>query len=287
MSNISMREIQSTLQTLWIDNEICEDYFHEAAADSQSDSAMKRFLSVSDRRGVELYGRLLRYGWHDVMSSIYPLCEELLGDEWQGIVDNYLKTCPPKHFNLNRLGEQFPWYLTLHEEKLLERLPFVAQLADYEWLELEVLEHPGVVARARSEALSSIEQFDTLCPIVNPTLCKRRYDYAVSNIADLIERGDCFAAAGKAKETFIIGFRPERSSSCRILEMSELATAVLEAALEQEYSYKDLAVIAIDSCEGLAPQDAALEFIGLIERLQNIDVLVGSRTACREKQVAI
>lgn len=282
----SMHDIQSTLQTLWLDNEACEDYFRHEAGNCASDGSTT-FRRNTDRQGVELYGRLLRYGWHDVMSSIYPFCEHVLGDEWQGIVDNYLKTCPPKHFNLNRLGEQFPRYVTLHEAKLLERLPYVAQLSDYEWLELEVLEHPGIVARAPWEALSSTEQFENLCPIVNPTLRKRRYDYAVSNIADSIERGDCLGAASKAKETFVVGFRPDRSHNCRILEMSELAMAILEAALEEEYSYKDLAMIAVNSCEGLAPQDAALEFIGLIEKLQNIDVLVGSRARCGENDVEI
>lgn len=275
MKNISLRQIQSTLQTLWLDSVACEDYFRLVPTTSLSDSSTTIFSAEIDRRGVELYGRLLRYGWHDVMSSIYPLCEKLLGDEWQGIVDNYLKTCPPSHFNLNRLGQKFSCYLILHEDKLMERLPFVAQLANYEWLELEVLEHPAVVARAPSEALSSIEQFESFGPIVNPTLCTRRYDYAVPEIAGLIECGICVGPASKARETFVIGFRADQSNNCRILEMSELAMAVLEAALEQEYTYKSLAMIAIDSSEGLAPQDAALEFISLIEKLQNINVLVG------------
>ena len=274
---ISLQDIQTTLKVLWLDNEACEDYFSCDGANCPTDNGIEKLRRSADRQGVELYGRLLRYGWHDVMSSIYPLCEQVLGDQWHGTVDSYIRVYPPRHFNLNRLAEHFSCYLASHEDKLVTRFPFISQLADYEWLELEVLEHPSIVLKEACESLSTVEQFGRLVPIVNPTLSMRRYQYSLLEIADAIERGENLSSVpNETKETNVAFFRLSGSSRCKIVEFSNLALTVVETAIRKEVrTYGEIARHAISLCEELPSQDVALKFIDLIENLHEMDVFVG------------
>lgn len=271
----SLEYIQLTLQSLWIDEEFCQEYFRDIV-DYSSTAQQSRPPLLIDRRGVELYGRLLRYGWHDTMSALYPVCETLLKDQWQATVDRYINVCPPSHFNLNQMGKQFPNYLISFEESIVNQYPFIAQLADYEWLELEVLEHSAIVSREPWQSLDAPEQFEALRPIINPTLQLRSYDYGIADLSYNIENGLGIDDISAPQETFVVGFRPFQSSNSKLIEASKLSAQFIETATSQELSYKDLALLAIQFYEGEAPESVILDFIELVERLQEIDVLVGS-----------
>lgn len=271
----SLEYIQLTLQSLWIDEEFCQEYFRDMADFLSRTQQSRPPLSI-DRRGAELYGRLLRYGWHETMSALYPVCEALLKEQWRATVDRYLKICPPSHFNLNQMGKQFPNYLISFEEAIINKYPFIAQLADYEWLELEVLEHSAIVRREPWQSLDATEQFEALRPIINPTLQLRRYDYGIADLSYNIENGLEIDDISDLQETFVVGFRPFQSSNSKLIEASKLSAQFIETAANQDFSYKDLALLAIQFYEGEAPESVILDFIELIEKLQELHVLVGS-----------
>jgi len=280
----SLEYIQSTLQSLWLDEEFCQEYFRDMA-DYSSTAQQSRPPLLIDRRGVELYGRLLRYGWHDTMSALYPVCEALLKDQWRATVDRYIKVCPPSHFNLNQMGKQFPNYLIACEDSIVKQYPFIAQLADYEWLELEVLEHSAIVSREPWQSLDATEQFEGLRPIINPTLQLRRYDYRIADLSYNIENEDEdeIDDISDVQETFVVGFRPFQSSNSKLIEASNLSVLLLEKAASQEFSYKDLALIAIQYYDGEAPECIILEFIELVEKLQELHVLLGSAPISKQR----
>lgn len=270
---ISLHEIQFALKKLWIDTESCSRYMACESSDCCSDEGYDKLCHSADRQGVWLYTQLIRLGWHDVMSSIYPLTEELLSVEWCHTVDNYLKVYPPRHFNLNQLANRFSCFLAAHEKNLLKRYPFIAELADYEWLELEVLEDLAVVP----EPLLAVEQLIGCQPIVNPTVRTRRYQYPLPEIANLIECGECTSTLPtQEKQTWMLAYRTSQSNACRIIEVSELVFMILEAAKAKGSTYDELAVQAINLCEGSLPkQDAVLQFIDLIEKLHEMNAFVG------------
>lgn len=271
----SLEYIQSTLHSLWSNEEFCHDYFNDIAEYSKTAKQTRPKL-LFDRRGVELYGRLIRYGWHDTMSALYPVCEELLKEQWRAIVERYLKVCPPSHFNLNQIGKEFSNYLIAFEGAIVKDYPFISQLADYEWLELEVLEHSSIVSREPWQPLETTDQFVALRPRVNPTLNLRHYDYRIADISYNIENGHCIDEISEAQETFVAGFRPFQSSKSNLIETNNLSVLLLEKAASKEFSYKDLALVTIQFYGNEEPGSAITEFIELVERLQEMDVLVGS-----------
>lgn len=272
---ISLEHIQTTLKTLWLDRESLAVFFNTEGAAGESNDVIS-FREGADREGIELYGQLLRYGWHEVMSSIYPLCEHVLAAHWETTVDDYFKRYPPRHYNLNRLAARFAEYLKCQEYGATKKVPWIAELADFEWLELEVLEHPGVVAKTSSKPLGAVEHFQGLAPVLNPTLCTRAYKYAVMDIADAVERGDCIDnLLSEPKESFVAGFRRSQTNGCNIVSISKLTHLILQNAQRQVSSYGELASLAISMCDGMSPEDAALDFINHIEKMHEISLLVG------------
>lgn len=272
---ISLEHIQTTLKTLWLDRESFTAFFNSEGAAGESDDVIL-FREGADREGIELYGQLLRYGWHEVMSSIYPLCEQILAADWEATVDDYFKRYPPRHYNLNRLAARFAEYLQCHEYGQTEKLPWMAELADFEWLELEVLEHPGRVPKASSEPLATVEHFQGWAPVLNPTLCTRAYKYAVMEIADAVERGESVDdRLSEPKESFVAGFRRRQTNGCNIVSISELTHLILQKSQQKVSSYAELASLTIRMCDGMSPEDAALDFINHVENMHEMSLLVG------------
>ena len=106
----------------------------------------KRNESTADgemARGVAVYSRLIEIGRVDLLASIYPLIETLLAKNFRELALDYFEARPAPHFNLNRAAQGFADYLRQDRAELLKRYPFLAELADYEWIELEALESAG------------------------------------------------------------------------------------------------------------------------------------------------
>jgi len=145
MAAPTLREIEKTVVTLFLDRRSRESFLKPERAGKRKkataiDAAPPEVLNEVDKRGVDLYARLLSIGHHDVIDSIYPGCSRLIGERWDEVVDNYLEHYPPSHYNFNRTAANFSAYLKEHGERYTKKFPYLCELADYEWLELEILE---------------------------------------------------------------------------------------------------------------------------------------------------
>lgn len=258
MTTSVLRQTQLAMQRFWLGLEFPDE---------------GHFKSGADLRGLELYRRLMRYGWHDVMLSIYPICASILADRWELVVDDYIKRYPPSHYNLNRLAERFSSYLKEKEIESNATLPFIAQLADYEWLELETGEHPAVVSRSEINTPLTFEQFDTCGPLLNPTLALRRYAFPILQIADAVETSGMYESVLNAEPDTIIAFRPPGGKGCRLQKVGELEASLLDAAKSGNVSFKELALVAVKFSPD--PQESMLAFIDLVEAFANDGVFVG------------
>lgn len=279
----SLRDIEKTLLNLWM--------FHGArlqlrgeASKSAKKSAGKSYLSLPpeileqiDRRGVELYAELLNIGHQDLMENIYPGCAKLIGDKWGQIVDHYLEHFPPAHFNLNRAAEHFPQYLREHGYRYTRTYPYIVELADYEWLELDILEHPGKVVKFPQIALTDSGQFASLRPVVNPVLAIRRYKYPIPEIVQHLEDDCCVPKDVAPKVTHVIDYRDPDSKDCRFLEVGEITARLVQCALERPVSYKEMIAMSLAEAGQVSAQDCVIQFLEMVEQLQERSLFVGSQ----------
>lgn len=274
----SLHEIEKTVATLWLNRE-AREWLINGRKGQMPDvlaNAPEEVLREVDQKGVDLYGSLMAYGHHDVMDSVYPFCHALLGcAQWEETVEDYLTRMPPDHFNFNRLCAKFSQYLTMYRTDLVDKYPYIAELADYEWIELEKMEEDTEIVVFPHEQLVSPEQILTLYPVVNPTLSLRDYKYDVLKIGDKIKAGK---KVGKVKQsrTIVASYREPETHEGSFAKIGEAAAKIVDIA-RTPTTYQALIPQLVALTPELSPQESVAEFLELVENLQELSIFVGSR----------
>jgi len=91
-------------------------------------------LKPSDR--IEIYRTNVRTLHVSVLTSVYPVCEKILGsDYFKQIAKKYFKQNPSQSVDLNEYGDQFPRFLRdlIEQRSELEEYQYLADLAQLEW----------------------------------------------------------------------------------------------------------------------------------------------------------
>lgn len=275
----SLHEIEKTVSSLWLDARLRE-WFLQGADENRAPKEAGRLdrtvMSGTDHKGVELYGRLIHHGHHDVMESIYPYCQKLIGKSWEKFVDRYFLAFPPSHYNLNRICRNFPAFLREHGGEFLELYPYLVDLADYEWIELEVLEADVDVELGDTASISKPEQVAQFYPLVNPSCTMRYYDYPIPDIVVILKEGSRPKRKFKKAATPVAAYRDSRHRA-RFLELGSSAARLVEKAAASPATYQELLIAAIQTTPELAPEQAAVDFLALVEKLMEAELFVGSK----------
>jgi hypothetical protein len=262
----SLREIEKTLTSIWMERQPVE-------------SAQSLSCPMEDEKfdadGARLYARLIGYGHSDVISSIYPYCAKVLNRSWEKTLKQYVQMFPPDHFHLNSSAKKFPQFLSDHCPELLDKLPYLAELADYEWLEMELLEVDTAIGVTATTPLSDPQAFVTLGPVSNPTLKVRTYKYPIQQIVDLIEDGKGFRKKFRPMQSHVAMYRDPISHKVRIVDLDDNAQILLSEA--DRSSYADLARRAVELNPNRDPQLSVTDVIDLIEQFHGINLFVGER----------
>jgi hypothetical protein len=179
-----LQQTQAALAELWTNTEKRQQFLDS----SQDERADYGDLSGLSKSGIELYAELLQNNAQGLMASIFPACQSLFSDEvWTRTIESYLRECPPDTYHLNSLARKFSAYLKKHaSDSEFALWPFIAELADFEWVELEVEEHPAKALATDYTELTSQELIATMIPVVNPAHTCRDYNYQVHEIARVI-----------------------------------------------------------------------------------------------------
>jgi len=221
---------------------------------------------------VKIYSSLIEIGRFDLMSSIYPITKELLGKQFRSLVCDYFETIPSDHFNLNQSARQFSQYLSTCQ-KLISRYPFLSELADYEWIELAVLEDSAadvpVQQNLDSDAIDPAS-FAATVPIIVGALALRRYAYNIPALIESIEEGSKIARSLKKQSAYVIVYRDPVSLEARFLEVGEVALTLLETIkLEPDTTYGDL----LKQACGRDPANASSLLAGCLEAIEQFKKL--------------
>lgn len=92
-------------------------------------------------------------GMRELLSNCFPIVHEILQEkEWQAIVRNFYATHPSKTPLFYEIPQEFLNYL-LQTKPLLDRYPFLIELAHYEWMEIALDTAPGDPPKATLDTL--------------------------------------------------------------------------------------------------------------------------------------
>jgi hypothetical protein len=265
----SLHEIEQTLSSLWLKESVRKNFLKGAG------EIPPQLASNIDQSGVELYATLIDYGQQDLMASIYPYCAKILKKKWEPTVREYFLACPANHYNLNRAAQKFPAYLQNEGAQFLTKNPFIAELADYEWMEMELLEVDEDVQPQPNLVLSKPEHFIQFAPLINPVLLLRQYEFPISEIVEKLDNKKSVSAI-KPHASRVAVYRHPITNHCKYLDIGEVAFEVIQASKDVPHSYADLISLAVSRDANPDPQKTVVEFLDLVEKLQEIQVFIGS-----------
>lgn len=93
-------------------------------------------LLAKDR--LEIYANAYFFRIRDSLMDDFPSLVKLLGeDEFHNLVVRYLAQYPPQSYTLSMVGKNLPHFLA-NQEDLLQRYPYLADLAEMEWLMIDI-----------------------------------------------------------------------------------------------------------------------------------------------------
>lgn len=272
-----LREIEDNLQTLWTKKKSREEYFA---------GKLKLFKNSQepDPKAISLYADLMMIGQMNLMESIYPACQRIIPD-FESHVYKYMEECPPSHFNLNQAAKGFSTYLSNNCPALLKKYPFLSELADYEWLELEVMEADVEWPLHTHVVLNDPALFSVYKPVLNPTMQLRNYKYPISEIVDtLIDNSDSdsddnahnLVKSVKKKAVTLAIFREPKSHEVKFLQLGEITRFAIEQIVAEKPTYQELLASTIGAFTKRKPDQVVLELLDIFPKLEEHRLILGS-----------
>ena len=273
-----LHDIESTLARLWLDQSDGGDWAKNSA-ELQSDLSLGAQI---DWAGVKLYASLLSYGQQQLMDSIYLYCAAILKKEWAPTVREYFKCYPTRHYNLNQSANRFVDYLKGAGSRHVDRYPFIVELADYEWIEMELLEL-DVEASQESNVQANLlldkpELFSLYAPVLNPALVLRRFSFPISKIVERLAAKKIVRSKQPQSVSHMAIYRHPETYQCKFLDLSALAFDIIDASFQGTASYAELIRFAAAKSPGVNVQQTVLEILELIDQLAELQVFIGSKS---------
>lgn len=276
MVKSSLYQIEKTFATLWMNAKTRNEFIEKEALECEFAVSHSQESFQQIKKGVLLYCQLINYGHQEVMHSIYPGCAYLIGEKWHGTVCDYLEHYPPNHYSLNKLGKDFITYLESYSGELGKRYPFIVELADYEWLEMELIEQDAEVPFTTNLPMLTADDFEQFAPIVNPVMALRSYKFPIPGVVDYLTNQSDWPERTDPKPTFVVVCRHPQTRELKFLEISKSVYHLLLVASNTPHSYKELLTLLIKDCPSPEPVKLVSEFIELVERLHSLSVFIGS-----------
>ncbi|QSX33318.1 putative DNA-binding domain-containing protein [Shewanella avicenniae] len=96
-----------------------------------------------DKRRVAVYRELTRNNIYGFIDSTFPLCRQILADEWPQLQDEFVRChrCTSPLFL--DIPAAFVEFMQQHYPDGISNKPFINELLHYEWLELDIATKPA------------------------------------------------------------------------------------------------------------------------------------------------
>lgn len=178
-----------------------------------------------DERRLGVYRHAVYANIERFMHDNYPRIRAVMDDEaWHGMVRDYLKRHAARATAFVDLPAEFLAYLE-HERESDAALPFLYELAHFDWLETLVGADPR---RLNLDAIDPDGDLIAGLPVANPIMVMHTYRYPVHAI-----NGEYLPLAPPAQPTRIAAFR-DRQHEYGFLDLNAAAARLLELIVAGE-----------------------------------------------------
>jgi hypothetical protein len=234
---------------------------------------------LEDRR-LALYNELISNTLLETLQSIYPYTYHLLSDhgdsedDWKTLAGQYRRAYPNQSHKLMDAVSSFPNFLS-QQSDLIEQYPFLADLAEYEWLEMEVMnlsDQPVVLDLANE--LPPVEEWDDYRPVWNPAGRLQHFQFNIPEMLELLKQEDSLLNVQDLPPApvDILIYRDPETLDARFFCLNALTALLMQLSQEEDVSY-------LKALMQLQEQNPVLQSVPLEVMLQQA---VGLFTNCLE-----
>jgi len=130
-------------------------------------------------RRMKVYQELVYENILSLLSGFFPVMDSLYTEtKWRALISEFIRDFKSETPYFPKLGEEFIFFLSSRENRDKD-LPFLLELAHYEWIELELY----VSEETRSQPISS-EALSTVKLSLSPLAMPLAYHYPVHQIGE-------------------------------------------------------------------------------------------------------
>ncbi len=223
-----------------------------------------------DPARVAVYARLVRHNVDSLLANCFPVLHSVCeAAHWQDLVGDFLARHRAQTPLFPHLPQEFVNFLATARAG---DAPWLAELADYEWLEMECNQDPrdiDDVARVDEDA-DLLDDF----PVLNPLARPRRYTYAVHTIAPAR-----IPASAAPEPVWLVVYR-DRTDKVSFVELNAVSARLVELMARNEDAADNGRALLGRIAEELAhPRPAQLLDAGrrVLEDLRTRGLVLGAR----------
>jgi hypothetical protein len=175
---------------------------------------------LEDRR-VGVYRELIYNNIESLLAGNFPVIRKLLPDPaWRALVRGFMAEHRSHTPLFHEIGREFHRFLEVRAEHGAGDLPFLAELAHYEWVELAVAFDEQSIADIAHDPDGDVVQG---CPVVSPLAWPLGYRFPVHRI-----RHDYQPEVAPAEPTFLVVAR-NRDEQVGFMQTTALSLRLLES----------------------------------------------------------
>jgi|AZIK01.1.fsa_nt_gi hypothetical protein len=217
-------------------------------------------------RRLKIYRDLFFNNVCGFLDSTFPVCAEILGEQrWRELSEEFFlkHECHTPYFL--KISEEFLLFLVQEYSPKADDVPYLKELAHYEWLELAV----DVAMVEQPTNFDSNADLSRHIPVLAAAAEGVFYQYPVHSAS--VANPDL-----QPQATALIVYR-DRHNTVRFLHTNPLTLGLLVILQDEELTGKD-AVVALLNQAGMALTDMALQGgLQILEQWQEQGLLLGAR----------
>lgn len=221
---------------------------------------------IEDRR-MKIYRELVYNNIESFIAAGFPVLRQLTADQpWHAMVRDFVsRHCSHSPYFLE-ISQEFLKYLQEERQSLVTDLPFMLELAHYEWVELAVdvaegdlPELPYVPVDVMAESLQ-----------VSPLAWRLSYEYPVHLIGQEYQPTE-----PPEQPTFLVVYR-NREQSVKFLESNAVTIRLLQLLETPHCTGLDALQTVAGELEHDNPEVIIAHGAELLERLYQLDIIVST-----------
>lgn len=240
MSTASLREIQAALTQLWSSPDALETFKTGRKIEGFPEELQEGLESSL----VEFYYNSVWGHRFQHTRGLYRVTRRALAAKWVQTVERFWTMNQASSSDFFTTLASFPNFLRAENADTLEKLPFVADLAEFELDRALVARHNTTNIKTYFNPVQ-INKQHLLAPVVNETLTLRRYAFPVAEIARKIEDHGIAKLRYKPLSSILAIYQDPDTYFLRVQQLGEVAAHIVFIAKAEQTSYFVLAKSAM------------------------------------------